>query len=745
MVYRLFNEFINTFLIEKRDFLSGNNEIVLTQEALAEVIRIFIENQIEGTDMNFAEKLKTQFKGASENSKIVFAHASWLYVLGSNSMTTAGKINAVKMSLFDIPKYSLRESIFLNKEGISDPGTAYNTSKPLSLRFLINLFNWLLMSGSNNTHQDIVNRFEAICLYGNYRRDSYLMDFFDTKTSDDIKAKFALEAKKNGAPAKIIILNYLLNLCQPDKYERMASFRDKEAIARKLFRQEYGSKEGLNIDDQIRVIKENLAKQNPDIDPTHLLYHPRIKPLWNRVTQTESPKQDTMMNGELIDHTPSTNSEPRTNRSLNIILFGPPGTGKTYNSINLAVETTDPGFMSKINDKETQRDLIRERYKALEQDGRIVFTTFHQSMSYEDFIEGIKPITNEDQQNSLTYEVVPGILKSLCDRAALSDDNNFEQSYAKLITELASSEEDFKKIKTPSGKEFGISLNSNNNLNLHLGAEFKQNACLTKDIMIRHILGKDIPVYFRGYYQGVIVLLTANYGLKTNANPTTNYVLIIDEINRGNVSQIFGELITLIETDKRAGMKEALEVTLPYSKEKFSVPPNLFIIGTMNTADRSVEALDTALRRRFSFIEMAPEYELLDGRTVDGIDLGILLRAINDRIEVLLNKDHAIGHSYFLRVLKGECSLKEVFFNEIIPLLQEYFYGNFGRIELVLGTGFVKPVPVTTSIFAYPSSENEVINEHVRFSLVRPERMTDEAFLKALKTLLKEIDEPTQD
>lgn len=157
MVYRLFNEFINTFLIEKRDFLSGSNEIVLTQEALAEIIRVFVENQIEGTGMNFAEKLKTQFQGASENSKIVFAHASWLFVLGSNSMTTAGKINAVKMSLFDIPEYSLRESIFLNKEGISDPGTAYNTSKPLSLRFLINMFNWLLMSGSNNTQQDVVD------------------------------------------------------------------------------------------------------------------------------------------------------------------------------------------------------------------------------------------------------------------------------------------------------------------------------------------------------------------------------------------------------------------------------------------------------------------------------------------------------------------------------------------------------------------------------------------------------------
>jgi len=442
---------------------------------------------------------------------------------------------------------------------------------------------------------------------------------------------------------------------------------------------------------------------------------------------------------------PTKQTVPSTTHSLNTILFGPPGTGKTYNSINLAVEITDPGFMNEINDKETQRDQIRERYKALVKDGRIVFSTFHQSMCYEDFIEGIKPITNEDQQNSLTYEVVPGILKSLCDRAALSDDNNFEQSYAKLITELASSEDDYMKIKTPSGKEYGISLNGNNNLNLHLGVEFKQNACLTKEIMIKHILGKDIPVYFRGYYQGVIALLKASYGLKTNANPTTNYVLIIDEINRGNVSQIFGELITLIERDKRAGMKEDLEVTLPYSKEKFCVPPNLYIIGTMNTADRSVEALDTALRRRFSFFEMAPEYSLLEGSTVEGIDLGKLLRTINDRIEALLDKDHAIGHSYFLRVLKGECSLRDVFFNEIIPLLQEYFYGNFGRIELVLGTGFVKPIPVTPSIFASSSAENEVINEHVRFSLVRSKDMNDESFLQALKTLLKEIDEPTQD
>jgi len=428
---------------------------------------------------------------------------------------------------------------------------------------------------------------------------------------------------------------------------------------------------------------------------------------------------------------------------LNQILFGPPGTGKTYNSINLAVEIADPGFWSTITDKDNQRGDITNRYRELVKDGRIVFTTFHQSLSYEDFIEGIKPVTHEEQNNVITYEVLPGIFKKLCDQAKLNDGSSFEKSYKKLLNDLELNPTNVMKLKTPNDTEFGVSLNSNDNLNLHPGCKPKPNGSLTKDILISHINGNEIPLYFRGYYQGVVLTLKEKYGFKENLSANNNYVMIIDEINRGNVSQIFGELITLIEPDKRMGCSEALEVTLPYKKDKFSVPSNLYIIGTMNTADRSVEALDTALRRRFSFIEMAPEYGLLDGRAVDGIDLGKLLRTINDRIEALLDKDHAIGHSYFLRVFKGECSLKDVFFNEIIPLLQEYFYGNFGRIELVLGTGFVEPIRVTPRILASSSAENEVINEHVRFCLVRPKDMNDESFLKALKTLLKEIDEPT--
>lgn len=163
-------------------------------------------------------------------------------------------------------------------------------------------------------------------------------------------------------------------------------------------------------------------------------------------------------------------------------------------------------------------------------------------------------------------------------------------------------------------------------------------------------------------------------------------VLIIDEINRGNVSRIFGELITLIEGSKRLGQPEALEVTLPYSKEKFSVPSNLFIVGTMNTADRSLAGLDIALRRRFVFIETPPLPDLLDDVEIDGIKVGKLLRVINSRIELLLDKDHCIGHAYFME-LKNSSSLQDlasVFRQKIIPLLEEYFFDDWQRIQWIL-------------------------------------------------------------
>jgi 5-methylcytosine-specific restriction protein B len=171
-----------------------------------------------------------------------------------------------------------------------------------------------------------------------------------------------------------------------------------------------------------------------------------------------------------------------------------------------------------------------------------------------------------------------------------------------------------------------------------------------------------------------------------------NYVIIIDEINRGNVSSIFGELITLIETDKRIGEVNELTAVLPYSRDRFGVPSNLYIIGTMNTADRSVEALDTALRRRFSFTEMPPKYDL-EGLNYHfaGTTGSSILETINKRIRKLLDRDHLIGHSYFL-IDNGEDpheKLMRSFYSNIIPLLQEYFYGDYAKIGAVLGQGFI--------------------------------------------------------
>ena len=188
-------------------------------------------------------------------------------------------------------------------------------------------------------------------------------------------------------------------------------------------------------------------------------------------------------------------------------------------------------------------------------------------------------------------------------------------------------------------------------------------------------------------------------------NPNENYVLIIDEINRGNVSKIFGELITLIEESKREGKSEeleGLEVTLPYSNEPFSVPNNLYIIGTMNSSDRSLTSVDIALRRRFEFIEMMPKPDVLSGIDIEGVSVQDILETMNKRIKVLLDRDHCIGHAYFTPLIEEPSleSLMTIFEKRIIPLLQEYFFDDWTKINLVLGeNGMVYTINLDSSLF----------------------------------------------
>ena len=262
---------------------------------------------------------------------------------------------------------------------------------------------------------------------------------------------------------------------------------------------------------------------------------------------------------------------------------------------------------------------------------RYEFTTFHQSFSYEDFVEGIKPQTDEARggdDGQLSYEVRFGVFREICRQA--------------------------------------------------------------------------------------------------EANPSKNYAVFIDEINRGNVASIFGELITAIEEDKRLGKPNELKITLPYSRDEFGVPGNLYIIGTMNTADRSVEALDTALRRRFTFEEMRPEADKIAQPPDLQVDLRKLFETINSRIEQLLDHDHCIGHYYFMDI-RNLAGLQTAFANKIIPLLREYFYGNLAKVGMVLGKPFVSRKTTTTS-FASGSWGADDLDEKEVFSFADATTLAEKDF-----------------
>ena len=335
---------------------------------------------------------------------------------------------------------------------------------------------------------------------------------------------------------------------------------------------------------------DSQGASNSYIDETIL---PELREMWNK-----------LINGEENSKTSDGGDEKETMKKdfdKNVIFYGPPGTGKTYTTAKRAVA---------ICDKIAEEDLtdyaeVMKKYNELKKKNRIEFITFHQSYGYEEFIEGIKPVvSNEDDESDsensqeIKYEIVDGIFKKFCDEARKAQD--------------------------------------------------KEN---------------------------------------------NEYVFIIDEINRGNISKIFGELITLIETTKRSGegKEECISTKLPYSKEEFTVPDNVYIIGTMNTADRSIALMDTALRRRFKFEEMLPNYDLLKDIFVEDegvkVNIGAMLKTINERIEYLYDREHTIGHAVFLELKENNNidKLENIFKKSVIPLLQEYFYEDYDKIRLILG------------------------------------------------------------
>jgi|GEM_PF-2561432 len=354
-----------------------------------------------------------------------------------------------------------------------------------------------------------------------------------------------------------------------------------------------------------------------------------------------------------------------------IILQGAPGTGKTYSTakIALAIIGCDVDL--------TDHKAVMEKYQELHDEGQIEFVTFHMSMDYEDFVEGIKPITED---NKIVYEVEDGIFKRICDKASERTTSNFDATYEQFLRDISetTTTEPFI-LKTVTGKEFGVCPNSRGNLTLMTGKNFQQNGTLTKENIERIAKGHEDNGW-ASYYRIIITHLKEKYHLSIKAETTRkNFVLIIDEINRGNISKIFGELITLLEADKRAEGDHPLTVRLPYSKESFSVPDNLYIIGTMNTTDRSVGSLDYALRRRFAFVTVKSDENILEKYYAEQKWDGEIAKQRFAEVKQFLQSCHSdmdiddlmVGHSFFMAEDEDAFMLKWHF--EILPLLDEYF------------------------------------------------------------------------
>lgn len=351
-----------------------------------------------------------------------------------------------------------------------------------------------------------------------------------------------------------------------------------------------------------------------------------------------------------------------------IILQGAPGCGKTYITTELAVALCDKQIPVK-------RENLKKRYRELQKEGRIAFTTFHQSLDYEDFVEGLKPDT-ESASDEMKFIVKPGIFKRICEAAKSKETSNFDEVYSAFVNDFDSDE--VKVITTSSGAKFGVSVNSQGNLSLFTGANLQHNGVLTKEKIEHHLENK----YWRTYYTGVYEYLKVNYNLSESDKPEgLPYVLIIDEINRANISKVLGELITLIEKSKRLGAEDEVTATLPYSGDVFGVPQNLFIIGTMNTADRSVGYIDYAIRRRFAFKTLKNDATAI--RDFYGSELHNdlydkeinLLTSVRNLIKDNLNRDFKlddimVGHSYFMAKTSDDYQMNLDY--KIKPLLEEY-------------------------------------------------------------------------
>lgn len=391
-----------------------------------------------------------------------------------------------------------------------------------------------------------------------------------------------------------------------------------------------------------------------------------------QITKKGMVNQDTLRAAKLLEN------------SGQIILQGAPGCGKTYITTELAVYLCDGEVPS-------TREELKKRYKELQKEGRVEFTTFHQSLDYEEFVEGLKPDTDSLNDKEMRFVVKSGIFKRICQAASATTTSNLKEAYNSFAEDVVNYD-DIYKINMPNGSMFGVTINGKGNLSLYTGKDFKLNGTLTYENIEKFFYGADLG-YWKCYFKGIIDVLKKDYKLAAeNKDANKPYVLVIDEINRANVSKVLGELITLLEKNKRLGGEDEFTVTLPYSGENFGVPDNLYIIGTMNTADRSLGYIDYAVRRRFAFMTIEAKSDVIREFYNGNGELMkkelLLFTSVSDLIKDNLNPDFdlnniMVGHSYFLAKSDDDFELNLEY--KIRPLLEEYL-----RDGIIVDNGEIK-------------------------------------------------------
>ena len=492
-----------------------------------------------------------------------------------------------------------------------------------------------------------------------------------------VSFKFEPDIVSEGSPKNAI--NYLID---PENNATVLSENHRKLISENLFQKRMYEPENFVANLKLFFEQFGYFAKNSE-NNTHLyssfIYF--LKDFWSESKDIDSP----FSSDEKADN---------LNHPLNLILYGPPGTGKTYNTINKALEIID-GFVPE------NRSDCEKRFAELKQAEQIEFITFHQSYSYEDFVEGIKPKIDGGNLGFLRKD---GVFKIISERAkenleksrkskqALTEEKILDLKVQDFLNNSLENGTEF--LKTQGGrfkvidltdevievesddskysdKKVILSVNEFKKI-IDSGIEFESSKNLAQTVFgVNNQRQKD--TYYYNLFKDFKKFDFSGYeNVVKEQEQKKTFVLIIDEINRGNISRIFGELITLIEEDKRDGK---LTAKLPYSQEDFTVPSNLFIIGTMNTADRSIALLDIALRRRFTFFRFDPDSTLVKFPKARNI-----MEKLNEEIVKSKGKDFQIGHSYFMKVTNDE-ELETVLTYKIKPLLEEYFVNDPNKLK----------------------------------------------------------------